>query len=46
MEYLLFNNTPYYEDSTPKLRDFHFPIKLSLASSKPELLDNVGLIRD
>jgi hypothetical protein len=45
-EYLLFNNTRYYEDSTPKLRDFHFPIKLSFASSKPELLDNVGLIKE
>lgn len=44
--YLLYNNTRYYENSAPRPKEHHFPIKVSFASSQPELLDDVGLIKD
>lgn len=45
-KYLLFNNTRY--DDTIKLisRDYHFPIKLSIKSSKAELEEDVTVIRE
>ncbi|MCO5287186.1 MAG: hypothetical protein M9898_12305 [Chitinophagaceae bacterium] len=48
-EYLLFNNTRYDELSKPKQREFHFPIKLSISSTHPELvadMDSVKLLID
>lgn len=47
--YLLFNNTRYGPSSTPKKREFHFPIKLYISSTHPELIaaaDNVKLLID
>lgn len=43
-EYLLFNNTRYNETSEPKQKEYHFPIKISFSSSKPELLDDAATI--
>ncbi len=37
-KFLLFNNTRYFEDSKLSAKDYHFPIKLSFKSNKPELL--------
>ena len=37
-KFLLFNNTRYFENSMLSAKDYHFPIKLSFKSSKPELL--------
>ncbi len=39
-EYLLFNNTRYDETSIPKKKEFHFPIKIYLSSTDPQLLAN------
>lgn len=43
-EYLLFNNTRYNETSKPSQREYHFPVKISLASSVQGLLDDTTLI--
>lgn len=37
-KFLLFNNTRYFEDSKLSAKDYHFPIKLSFKSNRPELL--------
>ena len=37
-KFLLFNNTRYFENSMLSAKDYHFPIKLSFKSSKPDLL--------
>jgi hypothetical protein len=44
--YLLFNNTRYYDNSTPKPKEYHFPIKVSFSSSKPEILEDVAVIKE
>lgn len=45
-KFLLFNNTRY--DDTIKLqpRDYHFPIKLSIKSTKEELVEDITVIRE
>ena len=43
-DYLLFNNTRYYETSKVANREYHFPLKISFACSKPELLEDQALI--
>ena len=45
-EYLLFNNIRYTPSSLLKGKDYHFPIKVSFSSSKPELLDDVTVIKE
>jgi len=45
-DYLLFNNIRYKEDSILKEKEYPFPIKISFASSKPELLDDPKLINE
>jgi len=45
-DYLLFNNTRYYETSRVANREYHFPLKISFACSKPELLEDQALIRE
>ena len=45
-EYLLFNNTRYTESSRVSNKEYHFPLKISFASSKPEILDDSNLIRE
>lgn len=37
-KFLLFNNTRYFENSKLAAKEYHFPIKLSFKSSKPEEL--------
>lgn len=45
-KYLLFNNTRYFgTNGSLSVRDYHFPIKLSMRSTKPELLDDLALVR-
>jgi len=43
-DYLLFNNTRYYETSKVANREYHFPLKITFACSKPELLEDQALI--
>ena len=45
-QYLLFNNTYYKHDSEVKDKEHHFPIKISIRSSVPELVEDVYLVRD
>jgi hypothetical protein len=40
-EYLLFNNTRYDATSTPKKKEFHFPIKLSITSTDKEEINSI-----
>lgn len=44
-KYLLFNSIRYFANSELKPKDYHFPIKLSFKSSKPELLDDEETIK-
>ena len=44
-KFLLFNNTRYFENSRLLPKDYHFPIKLSFKSNKPELL-NIDVMRE
>ena len=45
-KYLLFNNTRYFgTNGNLSPRDYHFPIKLSMRSTKPELLDDLAFVR-
>ena len=43
-EYLLFNNTRYDENSAPKKKEYHFPVKISLACSESGMLDDMDLV--
>jgi len=43
-DYLLFNNTRYYETSKGANREYHFPLKIAFVCSKPELLEDQALI--
>jgi hypothetical protein len=43
-EYLLFNNTRYIESSTPGKKEFHFPIKLYISSTREGMLDDDTVI--
>jgi hypothetical protein len=43
-EYLLFNNTRYDENSSPKKKEYHFPVKISLACSESGMLDDMDLV--
>ena len=45
-DYLLFNNTRYYETSKVADREYHFPLKISFACSQPQLLDDSALIQE
>jgi len=45
-QYLLFNNTRYYASSEPKQKEYHFPLKVSFASSNPVILDDVSVIKE
>lgn len=45
-QYLLFNNTFYFEDSTINNKEYHFPIKISIRSTKPELVEDVHTVRE
>ena len=45
-EYLLFNNTRYDIASNPTNREYHFPIKLHISCTHPELLDNPDTIEE
>jgi hypothetical protein len=40
-EYLLFNNTRYDANSTPKKKEFHFPIKLAITSTDEEEINSI-----
>lgn len=42
-EYLLFNNTRYDKYAKPAQKEYHFPIKIALSSTVPNLLDNIDL---
>lgn len=44
-KYLLFNSIRYFPNSELKPKDYHFPVKLSFKSSKPELLDDTETIK-
>ncbi len=45
-EYLLFNNTRYDETSTPKQKEYHFPVKISLASSEEGILEDMDTVEE
>lgn len=45
-EYLLFNNTRYDANSKPTKKEYHFPVKISLASSDKTLLDDPALVEN
>ena len=44
-KYLLFNSIRYFANSELKPKDYHFPVKLSFKSSKPELLEDNETIK-
>ena len=44
-KYLLFNSIRYTSNSVLKPKDYHFPIKLSFRSTKPELLEDDNTIQ-
>lgn len=44
-KYLLFNSIRYASNSVLKPKDYHFPIKLSFRSTKPELLEDDNTIQ-
>lgn len=39
-EYLLFNNTRYDTNSKPKKKEFHFPVKIYLSSTSPQIVED------
>jgi hypothetical protein len=43
-EYLLFNNTRYTPESVPKKKEYHFPVKISLACSTDGMLEDMDLV--
>ncbi len=43
-EYLLFNNTRYEPTSKPARKEYHFPVKISLACSVEGMLDDNTLV--
>ena len=45
-EYLLFNNTRYNDSSQVTAKEYHFPVKVSFAATKPELLEDENLITE
>lgn len=45
-EYLLFNNTKYNSYSTVKEKEYHFPVKLHLYSTRQELFNDVAVIKE
>lgn len=45
-KFLLFNNTRYDDKATLKPRDYHFPIKVSIKPSKPELIKDPSVIAE
>lgn len=45
-EYLLFNNIRYTETAILKGKDYHFPIKTTLSSSKSEILDDIPTVKE
>jgi hypothetical protein len=45
-DYLLCNNTRYNESSTVKNKEYHFPIKLHLTSTHPEIFDDIAVVKD
>ncbi len=46
VEYLLFNNTRYSGTSKVSDKEYHFPIKLSFASSQPEILNDKNTVNE
>lgn len=45
-EYLLFNNTKYSSTSMVKEKEYHFPVKLSVYSSKQEVFEDVATVKE
>ena len=45
-EYLLFNNTRYNDASQVTAKEYHFPVKVSFAATKPELLEDENVITE
>ena len=45
-DYLLCNNTRYSDYSTVKVKEYHFPIKLNISCIQPEVLDDIGVVKD
>ncbi len=45
-QYLLFNNTYYTYSSTVSDKEHHFPIKISITSSVPHMVEDIYLVRD
>lgn len=43
-EFLLFNNTRYDAASKPTAREYHFPVKLKISGTNPELLEDENLV--
>lgn len=45
-EYLLFNNTRYVSNSDVRRKEYHFPVKINLAATQPELLEDKNTIQE
>ena len=43
-EYLLFNNTRYDEKSKPAMKEYHFPVKITLSSTAKDMLEDMDLV--
>lgn len=43
-EYLLFNNTRYDKYSKPAQKEYHFPVKISLACTIESMLDDMDTV--
>ncbi len=45
-DYLLCNNTRYSPSSPVKNKEYHFPIKLHISSTQPEVFDDIAVVKD
>ena len=44
--YLLCNNTRYTTSSPVRNKEYHFPIKLHISSTHPEVFDDIAVVKD
>jgi len=45
-DYLLCNNTRYAANSPVRNKEYHFPIKLHISSTHPEVFDDIAVVKD
>jgi len=45
-DYLLCNNTRYTQASTVKTKEYHFPIKINISSTDPEIFNDIAVVKD